>query len=552
MSSQFFHKARNLQITGGSFNQVQGDQYNNYTTTIVQAKEEEPSEFDEYFKVKLGGILKLRDVGCSTNSRPWDDGCRWEWEVGKPRTCRTICTAKVLEQPGMVFTMLQYGGPDAHRAFLEDFRMLSSTLTSNVSQIYGYSKSKIPSLVLYNDLAPASQLEGKLGDLGVLYLSSLAVQLGCTRVDELWIDTGRGIFCRGPPGPAFGRGYILVHYFGKSEVPLTTDLLQIDVLLCFAASLKSVEVDRRVVITYAFPLSSANASVRVSQPTVISKLTNTPIAVANNAWESDDDTLSDRKVLGDGLTRFTLAHNPEYLSLRWNRNADDTWKSQAWRIFHNRGITLEDDLSVYDLVFPYAKLESDFLIPSEAQLKQQPQQTIYLFVHPPPSNLNINRDYHRTSSLHYCLSLPIELEYDHFFHAFSWSNKDYQRLHQYQLLRGFDPSTTDFARHLQCDGNLFQPVNDSDRFQIYRESPPESRSSTPTSDISGETEYWISSSDISEESEDSALVEPILASTTSGTQLGHTGFWSPAFRPSPAEVSSELAATTEALDLDVD
>ncbi|KAK1233425.1 hypothetical protein PQX77_003421, partial [Marasmius sp. AFHP31] len=75
MSSQFFHKARNLRITGGSFNQVQGDQYNNnYMTTIVQAKEEEPSEFDEYFKVKLGGILKLRDVGSSAYPRRWDDG----------------------------------------------------------------------------------------------------------------------------------------------------------------------------------------------------------------------------------------------------------------------------------------------------------------------------------------------------------------------------------------------------------------------------------------------------------------------------------------------
>ncbi|KAK1230511.1 hypothetical protein PQX77_006439, partial [Marasmius sp. AFHP31] len=171
MSSQFFHKARNFQITGGTFNQVQGDQYNNnYTTTIVQAKEKEPSEFDEYFKLKLGGIFKLRDVGCSAYSRRGDD--REETEDGEPRTCRTICTARVLEQPGMVFTMLQYSGPDAHRAFLEDFRTLSSTLTSNASQIYGYSKSKIPSLLLYNDLAPVLQLT--LNGLGLMYLSSLA------------------------------------------------------------------------------------------------------------------------------------------------------------------------------------------------------------------------------------------------------------------------------------------------------------------------------------------------------------------------------------------
>ncbi|KAK1216530.1 hypothetical protein PQX77_020825 [Marasmius sp. AFHP31] len=112
MFSRFFHKARNFQITGGSFNQVQGDQYN--YTTIVQAKEGEPSEFDEYFKVKLGGIFKLRDVGSSAYPRRWDDGDRWKWEEEKPRSDKTICTARVLEQPGMVFTMVQYSGPDAH------------------------------------------------------------------------------------------------------------------------------------------------------------------------------------------------------------------------------------------------------------------------------------------------------------------------------------------------------------------------------------------------------------------------------------------------------
>ncbi|KAK1225137.1 hypothetical protein PQX77_011919 [Marasmius sp. AFHP31] len=535
MSSQFFHKARNLRITGGSFNQVQGDQYNNnnYTTTIVQAKEEEPSEFDEYFKLRLGGIFKLRDVGSSAYPRRWDEGDRYRSEEGKPRSDKTICTAKVLERPGMVFTMLQYSGPDAHRAFLEDFRMLSSTLTSNASQIYGYSKSSIPSLILYNDLAPASQLEGNIGFLGRRYICSLAAQLGCESEDELWIDNGRGIICRGPPGPEFGFGYVPLRWFGESDVPLTTDLLQSDVLLRFAASLKSKQVDDNV-IRYTFHLSLADGSVRVSQPTVISKLTNTPIAVANNAWAGYGN-LSDQKVLENGLTRFTLAHNSRYLSLQCNGNADGTWNSQAWRIFHNHGITLEDDLSVYDLVYPCATLKSSFVNPSEALRKRQSQQPTFLFVRPPPSD-PINRN---TTSLHHCLGLPTELEYYHSCHARSWFNEDYQRIHQYQLLRGFDPSTTDFARHLGCDDNLFQPVNDSDRFQIYQESLPESRPSASASDILGEFE-------------DFALVEQTTTSEPSGTRLNSTSSWSPVFLPSAAEVSSELVTMVDTPDVDVD
>ncbi|KAK1227906.1 hypothetical protein PQX77_009074 [Marasmius sp. AFHP31] len=528
MLSWFFHKARNFQITGGSFNHVQGDQHNNnYTTTIVQAKEEEPSEFDEYFKVKLGGIFKLRDVGSSAYPRRWDDGRREWWEEGKPRSDKTIFMARVLEQPGMVFTMLQYSGPDAHRAFLEDFRMLSSTLTSNVSQTYGYSKSKIPSLILYNDLAPASQLEGKLGFWGSVYLCSVAAQLGCKSGDELWIDNGRGIFCR---GPAFGMGYMVGRHFGELDVPLTADLLQIDVLLRFLASLKSWKVDRDIIL-FPSPSSWVDGPVQVSQPTVISKLKSA------QKWVD-----------------------------QCNGNAKDTWKSQAWRIFHNRGITLEDDLSIYYLVYPYAMLSS-FIKPSEAQLKrqwsrpvepseaqlnQQSQQPIFLFVRPPPSN-PINRN---TTSLHhwsfhkdgcsplspdtcYSLGLPTKLRYYSRNSANSWSNEDYQRIHQYQLLRGFDPSTTDFARHLGYDDNLFQSVNDSDRFEIHREYPPESRPSASAFDILGEFE-------------DLAPVEQATTSEISGTRLGSTSFWSPVFLPSATEVSSEVVTVVDAPDVDVD
>ncbi|KAK1216603.1 hypothetical protein PQX77_020723 [Marasmius sp. AFHP31] len=587
MFSQFLHKARNFQITGSTFNQVQGDQYNsNYTTTIVQAKEEEPSEFDEYFKVKLGGIFKLRDVGSSAYPRRWDNGDRYWPEQGKPRSDKTICTARVLEQPGMVFTILQYSGPDAHRAFLKDFRMLSNTVTSNASQIYGYSKSSIPSLILYNDLVPALQLalNGIIGTLGLMYLGNIVMQLGCNNIDELWIDTGREMFCRGPPGPAFYTRYYW-YWFGDSELPLTAELVRSDVLPRFAASLKSKEVDRCINDSHVQQASDVDARLvrlRVSQPAVISALTNTPIAVAtNNAWKSGPfDDLLDRKVLENGLTRFTLNGSPRYIALRWNENVDDAWMSQAWSIFHDRGVTLEDDLSLYYLVYPWAWLRvSDFWHESEAEHKQQSQQPIYLFVRLPPSDLQDCE----TSSLHYwsfdedgrsplppdtChgLGLPNELKCESNFRAICWTNEHYQNIHQYQVLRGFDPSTTDFARHIRVgyeyDDILFQPANDSDRFQIHQGllhrshhsdiacltfsnslagPPPESRPSTLISDIE----------DI-EDSEEFALFEPILRSAATGTRPGSTSFWSPVFLPSATEVLSELATTMETLNLDVD
>ncbi|KAK1217460.1 hypothetical protein PQX77_019885 [Marasmius sp. AFHP31] len=63
------------------------------------------------------------------------------------------------------------------------------------------------------------------------------------------------------------------------------------------------------------------------------------------------------------------------------------------------------------------------------------------------------------------LGLPVHLRLlDLGFITTSWSTDDYKSLHQYQVLRGFDPTTTDFAQHLEYD-HIFQPQNDDDRFE---------------------------------------------------------------------------------------
>ncbi|KAK1235919.1 hypothetical protein PQX77_000840 [Marasmius sp. AFHP31] len=560
MLSGFFYRARNPRITGGNFNQVQGDQYNNYNcTTIFQAKEEELTEFDEYFKVKRGALQMLNDIWCSKYPRRWDDGDRERSEEGKPRVDRTICTARVLEQPGMVFTVVQYSGPDARRAFEDDFRMLSRILTSTTSQIYGYTKSEIPSLILYNELIPAAHLH--VGELGRKYLGSIARQLGCETgflptTNELWMDCGRGAFCRGPPGPAWA-GW---SGFRIGDIPLEADFLREDVLLRFLASVKSKEVDR-IVVRHLASGGFRSTSRRVSQPTVFSTVTNTPIAVANNTWRNENESLSDLKSLENGLTRFTLTGPPQYISLRWNCNADEAWMSQAWNIFGARGISLEDDLSVYELVSPAAFYLQSINIPgaeySEAQREQQFQQPIYLFVRQPPSDLSKCK----TSSLHHwsfhedgrsplsrkacrSLGLPIKLVFIYPDSCgFAASDNAHRYLHQYQLNRGFDPSTADFARHLGYYDIIFRPVDDSNRFEIQQEPPSESESSTstPTSDISDIEDLGYSAS-------------PTAGYATSRARHGPTSFWLPIYLPFPSEVTSESGPTieTETLDGDID
>ncbi|KAJ8094813.1 hypothetical protein PM082_010025 [Marasmius tenuissimus] len=267
----------------------------------------------------------------------------------------------------------------------------------------------------------------------------------------------------------------------SDELPLNAELIQEDVLLRFLASLKSKEVDDVVVRGVVSSGASNVVPERVPRPTVISTLTNTPIAVANNAWRSFSNSLSERKLLGNGLTRFTLADGG-LVWLQWNWDAQWAWMVQAWSVFGACGISLDKDLSVYKLVYHSASLEGDL---SYSEARQQFQQRTYLFVRSPPPDCDdgwtssvhfwsFDEDGHSPLSDDLChdFGLPTELELPQWFRSLSWSNDAYSRLHQYQLLRGFDPSTTDFAQFLGFDENTYRPLSNSDRFAQLNQEPP--------------------------------------------------------------------------------
>ncbi|KAJ8094943.1 hypothetical protein PM082_010159 [Marasmius tenuissimus] len=485
VTSEFFRDARDCTIVGGKFSHVERDQYNYHgPTTIIQKRNKERTEFDEFEYVKRGAICRLRDVWSYMYPRRWDNGDRKSGEEGQYRADRTLCAARVRRERDKMFTVMQYSGPEARKAFEADFWTFSRTLTSNTWQVYGYNDTEIPSIISYNELIPVAHLHENMGPLGQMYLHSLRWQLGCESNCELWMDTARGMICRGPPGP---DAHFYVEYFDAVDtdnLPVTTELLQEDVLLRFLASFKSDEIDRIILDTAASPGPRAR-HMEVFQPIVISTSTNAPIAIANNTvWRSDPrkSVLSDQKVLENGLVRFTLGSGSD-LWLTWNFNAGKMWMSQAWSIFHAPGISLEDNLSGYKLVVPHASLDG-ILSPSEAQRKRQAQHLIYLFVRPPPKDLPYNG---KTSSVHFwsfdedghsplsysiCddLGLPIELRCYLRSNSYSWSSCDYELIYQYQHLRGFNPTTTDFARHFGYV-TIYQPVTDSDQFEQFQKDP---------------------------------------------------------------------------------
>ncbi|KAJ8087435.1 hypothetical protein PM082_006265 [Marasmius tenuissimus] len=268
------------------------------------------------------------------------------------------------------------------------------------------------------------------------------------------------------------------------NLPLTSELLQEDVFMRFMASQQSKEFDLAIVRVIVYDADcDVNVPESFHRPTIFSTLTATPIAFANNVWASDHG-LVERKVLKNGLTRFRLGEGAGGWFWFWlNEGVEEAWLCQSSNIFQSRGISLEDDVGVYKLVYPEVELAGD-LDPTPSKTQRRRQQPIYLFVRPPPRNSlddktsrvhfwSFHEDGQHRLSPESCrnFGLPLELCFRvRGICSKSWSTSSYQLIRRYQTLRSFDPTTPDFARHLGFDDRIFQPIHHSDRFmEVYQE-----------------------------------------------------------------------------------
>ncbi|KAJ8089573.1 hypothetical protein PM082_014829 [Marasmius tenuissimus] len=325
-------------------------------------------------------------------------------------------------------------------------------------------------MVFWHGLVPLAQLLENAGVLSQMYLGRLHDDWECA-YGEMWMDPTRGVVCRGPKGP---DSYILFSALRFKDLPSTAELLQEDVLARFLASHKSKEADDAFMRAMCYA-SMYDMTGRVDRPTVFSTRTETPIAVANNVWRSLEDNLVERTCLEHGWTRFRLDGDGR-LSLGLNMDAEKAWLLQAWSVFHARGVSLENDQEGLNLVYPYVSLDG-YLNESPSKCQLRRQQPIFLFIYSPLPNIlgrkissthhwSLHEDGQPQLSPELCcdLGLPVQLSFCDYFNVDSWCTDSYKLIRQYQTLRGFDPTTADFARHLGY-GNIFCPVDDSDRFE---------------------------------------------------------------------------------------
>ncbi|KAL0571665.1 hypothetical protein V5O48_010292 [Marasmius crinis-equi] len=264
-------------------------------------------------------------------------------------------------------------------------------------------------------------------------------------------------------------------------MPSDIELLRDDIYIRFLASLKTKIVNRAVI----WATNDLHLRGTVLGPDL--HQTNTFFSTA--VWGSrhdleDKDGLQDWKVMKNGESRFTLGREEgslAHLDLYTTGRADIevSQLSQASSIFHTLGISLDGDLSGYDLIVPDLSLKGGYLSDCPEARQRRRQQPVYLFVHPPDSSTPTESC--TTSFCHHwsfdptgqpplstktcdLLGLPVQLYLTvNKPIPSAWGSTNYKLIHEYQLARGFDRTTSDIAGSPGYPG--FEVRHDSSRFE---------------------------------------------------------------------------------------
>ncbi|KAG7097631.1 hypothetical protein E1B28_004963 [Marasmius oreades] len=462
-----------VSIEGGAHNYVQGSQTINYTTQVIQQEEEKRTVYDEFPEIRRGLIRRLRDFHRE------DLSMRWNYKLERSdvefRVEKTISTAEIYGDSSR-FTVVAYKGQDAEKAWKKDFQRFSEVTDSTNMQLFGINRSSVPLLLFHGELVPLSHFWERLGFFGRSYVTTLGWRMGCER-SQMWMDPQQGTLIRGLEGP----GHKPRHYGWLSFRPLqsTVEFLEDDVCLRHLSRrplIKGFDLDVIAVLHLA-SVVKREIPPATNRPYVVSSLTSSPIAIGSGVWTDDDCYFDSGVVMPDGRTsRFNLTGREGSFSLRPDPCDDNcAWLSQAWSVYHELGVSSNQDLSQFKLIQPAIWLNG--LIEESAVKRQRRLEgpPIYFFLHPfrlftplePGSAVCIHTwsfdENGRTSIPHaYChyLGLPTKLRveritcYEH-----SYSTETYKYIREWQVARGFNPSTTDFTRYMG--------------YPIYKVVPPE-------------------------------------------------------------------------------
>ncbi|KAK1222951.1 hypothetical protein PQX77_014187 [Marasmius sp. AFHP31] len=289
----------------------------------IRGSEEEEAEYDQVCKTESWSLPALSDhTSWNFQYGEYRRGdiellqrihhetlTKWDEEAGLyvPLRCeRSIWLGKIVsgDGKGTIVTVVSYQGQDAATEWKQAFQGHSAHLCPSIAHLLGLNRSKVPQLILLGELVPATVLRENIGQLAQFYLGGLSNHWECDDKD-LWMDTGKGVICRGPEGPSLIFPDLS---FSIEDPVITADILKEDVLMRYFANYGTQFMDRMFVrgisrVRYDIEWSDHSMpGLVVDTPTVLHALNKTLIAVANQAWESHRG-FEARNVLGTGWTR---------------------------------------------------------------------------------------------------------------------------------------------------------------------------------------------------------------------------------------------------------
>ncbi|KAI3621215.1 hypothetical protein WG66_014499 [Moniliophthora roreri] len=475
---------------------VEGSQYNdNRTFQIVRRETRKLTIWDEFERVRTGNINLIKAVATSDiyddNDGPWWSRNRNRRTVAR----RTISIARIRgEDKEAEFLYVGYSGPEARQAFERDFDQFSAVKHLNVAQLFGYSDSQygLPALIFYDALIPLNHV--LLANERInhwrwvkTYFTLHAIVAGLvensphTDPGALWIEPRSGALRRGP----YVRGAwslfrscapFSISHFNPLSIQTYSDTNAIVDYLIRTFPIDTIFVQRldlEEVFIWETELSFLElwpylVNLRWKEVFLTARWTGlTPIL--REVCVSRRNLLPKRRVvMKDGSVRP--------LDIR------RAWLAQAHSIFSQLGIPEYEwgDYSITDRFYVQFR-------PIEVNTYQTASNkpTPYLFVRPIPHlsddkttwrswaestyfwSFDRSGQEEMSESTRVSLGLPsfeteISVRYRY------WDCEMYKLMERFQHFKGFDPTTTDYAR--SCGYPLMQVVPDEDWFQELGES----------------------------------------------------------------------------------
>ncbi|EEB94436.1 hypothetical protein MPER_06752, partial [Moniliophthora perniciosa FA553] len=228
------HNSSRVSVRGkNTFNDVHGNQVNTMITAagVVNIHSHDTTAtakntiFGEFDYVKRGHVIGMQDLG-SVDLSEWNWHCEnGELVLRRPKFARkTISTVQIHPNQQSNFTAITNEGEDAQEAWEDDFKQFSRASRTGLFKLFGVNRSHIPMLIFHNELIPAAHFY--TGSFWMyMYIHCLLNNKQCSR-SELWLDTSRGVLCKGPIGPDISGQTFYAHEYVIQALPSTVDMLE--------------------------------------------------------------------------------------------------------------------------------------------------------------------------------------------------------------------------------------------------------------------------------------------------------------------------------------